>query len=57
MPKNPCRFKEVEVARALRAAERAGQHVSTIHIGSDGEVTLHVAQRDTKETEERPTAA
>jgi hypothetical protein len=31
--------------------------VSTIHIGSDGEVTLHVAQRDTKETEERPTAA
>jgi hypothetical protein len=53
------RFSEREVARAIRAADRAGQRVSAIHIDRDGQVTLCVAKgADAKEaTDEQSTAA
>jgi hypothetical protein len=50
------RFQERELTRAIRAADRAGQQVSTIHIDRDGQVTLQVARRS-EQTEEQPTAA
>ena len=56
MPKNTCRFTETEVARAIRAADRAGQRVSTIQISRDGEVTIHVA-KEQPESEEEKTGA
>jgi hypothetical protein len=38
-PRGPGRFKEREVARALRAAERAG-NVDRLEIASDGRINL-----------------
>jgi hypothetical protein len=55
-PAKAVRFRELEVARAIRAADRAGQEVSAIHIDRDGQVTLQVAQRETKEPEQQSTA-
>jgi hypothetical protein len=52
MSKGPTRFREVEVARALRAAARAGRDVDEIHIDRDGQVTLRVAKRQADKTEE-----
>jgi hypothetical protein len=43
MSKAPVRFREVEVARALRAADRAGRQVNSIHIDNNGQVTLEIA--------------
>jgi hypothetical protein len=53
----PVRFRETEVARAIRAADRAGQQISTITIDRDGQVTLQVEKRPADENEERPSAA
>jgi hypothetical protein len=53
----PVRFRETEVARAIWAADRAGQQISTITIDRDGQVTLQVEKRPVNETEEQPTAA
>jgi hypothetical protein len=50
----PVRFRETEVARAIRAADRAGQQISTITIDRDGQVTLQVARRG--ETQEQSIA-
>ena len=49
------RFQEREVARAIRAADRAGQQISTITIATDGQVTLQVAKRP--EAQEQPIAS
>jgi hypothetical protein len=46
------RFQEREVARAIRAADRAGQQISTITIATDGQVTLQVEKRSADKTEE-----
>ncbi|HEY2230550.1 MAG TPA: hypothetical protein VGI22_22975 [Xanthobacteraceae bacterium] len=55
MAKAQLRFREVEIARALRAAARAGREVTAISISKTGEVSLQIATP--REAEERPTAA
>lgn len=49
MAKGKLRFHELELARAIRAADRAGQQVTTIHIDRDGEVRLNVQRRQEAE--------
>jgi hypothetical protein len=39
MPRRPCRFTEAEIARALRAAIRAGVNVA-VEIALDGTIKL-----------------
>jgi hypothetical protein len=42
MTKRPARFKQADVSRALRGAERAGMKVGRVEIDADGKIVILV---------------
>lgn len=44
------RFQERELARAIRAIDKAGQEVRAVHIDNNGEVTLNIVKRPEDES-------
>ena len=40
MGHGPCTFKEVDVIRAIKAAEKSGKEVVRAEIGKDGKIVL-----------------
>jgi hypothetical protein len=53
----PHKFKQTEVSRAIRAASRAGQHVTAVTIDRDGQITVQMVEREADKAAEQTLTA
>ncbi len=49
MARKPCRFRERDIARAVRGARSAGIEVGSIEIDTDGKIVVNVGRDNPKQ--------